>query len=388
MTEVPKVVYDRLRATPYQAAHSEADMLTAFIEQSLAPVERTSVLEHLAYCGECRELVMLSLPAMEIELAGSTIGAAAEATVVSTKRPRVPANAGMLKQAWLRFVSPTVSGYGFRWAAVAAMIAVIASVLVIHPGKVNQSTASSKNAPVIAATAPTNPALSPPSSNATSTSEMQLSKSLKNQDVTPSKRTAVAEHVPNETVATLPKTNSDASSEPMLMARNDAPAIEKAKPALQEFDTQRTQSMAQDSSGAPASAPSAFQNNRISAAKQLPAASSLAVQQGTRWTISEGVLQRSIDNGQTWQESLRPTHPLLCYAMNGKEIWTGGRTGTLFHSYDGGITWTPVEISADSEHLISDITHIDLQPTAKIIVTSGNNEEWNSFDGGQTWRKK
>jgi hypothetical protein len=333
---------------------------------------------------------MLSLPATEI--VASTIEAETEATVVSIKRPLAPTNAGMLKQVWSRLVSPTVSGYGFRWAAVAAMVAVIASVLVIHPGKVNQSTASSKTGPVITATVsatdPTNPALSPSSSNAISTSGMELSKSLKRQDVTPSKRAAVAEHVPNATVVALPKTNPDVSSEPILMARNDAPAIEKAKPALQEFDTQRTQSMAQDSSGAPASAPSAFQDNRISAAKQLPAASSLAVQQGTRWTISEGALQRSIDNGQTWQESLRPTHPLLCYAANGKEIWTGGRTGTLFHSDDGGITWTPVELPSDSQHLTSDITHIDLQPAAKITVTSGNNEEWNSFNGGQTWRKK
>ena len=74
MTEVPKIVYDRLRATErdlqgrdaLDPAHPNADLLTAFAEQALSPTEREGVFGHLALCGGCRELVALALPAEEV----------------------------------------------------------------------------------------------------------------------------------------------------------------------------------------------------------------------------------------------------------------------------------------------------------------------------------
>ncbi len=55
MSEVPKIVYDRLRTAEMQRAvvepaHPEADLLTAFAEQTLSVAERDSVLAHLALC--------------------------------------------------------------------------------------------------------------------------------------------------------------------------------------------------------------------------------------------------------------------------------------------------------------------------------------------------
>jgi Photosynthesis system II assembly factor YCF48/Putative zinc-finger len=67
MQDVPKIVRARLqRPTPATAeAHPDADLLTAFAERSLAGGERDHVLEHLARCADCRDVVALALPATE-----------------------------------------------------------------------------------------------------------------------------------------------------------------------------------------------------------------------------------------------------------------------------------------------------------------------------------
>jgi hypothetical protein len=70
MQELPKIVLDRLsedrlREDGVAEAHPEADTLTALVEHSLADSERSRVLEHIARCTDCREIVTLALPATE-----------------------------------------------------------------------------------------------------------------------------------------------------------------------------------------------------------------------------------------------------------------------------------------------------------------------------------
>jgi hypothetical protein len=75
MQEVPKIVRARLKAATASVArpdldrlgldHPDADQLTAFAERALPATERDSVLEHLARCGDCRDIVALALPAAE-----------------------------------------------------------------------------------------------------------------------------------------------------------------------------------------------------------------------------------------------------------------------------------------------------------------------------------
>jgi photosystem II stability/assembly factor-like uncharacterized protein len=138
-------------------------------------------------------------------------------------------------------------------------------------------------------------------------------------------------------------------------------------------------------------------------AKQTPGTSqALAQHDNVVWTITEGVLQRSLDSGQSWQDALRPKNPLLCYAPYGKDVWAGGQAGTLFHSVDGGLTWTQVQPSQKGQQLTSDVIRIELQgsnlqgdnqpgntarPT-QIVLSTSNNDIWSSIDGGTTWNKK
>jgi len=75
MRELPKFVVERLKVSAPAALHPDADVLTAFAERALPASERAVVSEHLARCGDCRNIVALALPATEaLESAGAVVG--------------------------------------------------------------------------------------------------------------------------------------------------------------------------------------------------------------------------------------------------------------------------------------------------------------------------
>src|SRR5215510_4991169 len=89
MPELPNLLRQRLglrtpswgdpgtvgRETPlgkgHAQTHPDADTLTAYAEQLLLQDERNRVLNHLAACGQCREVVMLSLSQIETVAQGA-----------------------------------------------------------------------------------------------------------------------------------------------------------------------------------------------------------------------------------------------------------------------------------------------------------------------------
>ena len=433
MTEVPKIVYDRLRAalpehalplrTGPELAHPDANLLTAFAEQTLSPTEREGMLAHLALCGDCRDVIALALPAADIVAALiAAEGEAVRATAVPTKAERNWLNA--TKFAW-----PSL-----RWAMVAAGIAVVASVLLLRPGKLNQSispsvnpqvaiTAPSASGPQIASSAvPSSPteqsALTAKAEKQQAKSELRLSKKLKaGQMVTPSHQAehgmllaenkkdsgpaamlspaagapafdAATSRGATETVevsAAAAAVEATSSAEGSLMARNETPAIEKAKPAppgMEVNEQQKTQA----AFVVPAPARSQSKDIMSNARLAVPASSTSA--RNITWTITAGALQRSMDSGQSWQNTLHADHPLLCYASHDNDVWAGGQAGTLFHSADSGVTWAQVQPSIKGQQLGFDVTHIDVRGPAEIVVSTSNHEIWSSADGGKTWNKK
>src|ERR1039457_2685180 len=474
MTEVPKIVYDRLRAVlPDRAgpeqAHPEADLLTAFAEQALSATERDGVLEHLALCGDCREAIALALPATDIVIAPiATETEAVRATPIRAKSKRNFLTA---------FAWPSL-----RWAALAAGVAVAASVLLMHPGKLNQATLSSVNRPVATTTPPAStpqiapspvpassvPASSIPSSSVASSSiassptdesaisvrtsartnearrhsEMRPFKKLNaGEAVTPShqaergmllaenknkpaqadKRSAapsagaVALDAPTSRRATDTVEVSGAaaavevapSADDTLMARNETPAIEKAKPALQEPALPEKETKVngqQNTQAAVVPGLARPQARTMMSAAKLASPVSQSLAHRVTWVITGGVLQRSPDSGQSWQDALRADRPLLCYASHDEDVWAGGLAGTLFHSADGGVTWVQVQPSIKAQQLSSDVTHIDVpgnvrgnvrgdvhrgvRGPAEIVLSTSTGEIWSSADGGKTWGKK
>jgi hypothetical protein len=445
MTEVPKIVHHRLRAQAESVpAHPDADLLAAFAEQALSASERESVLGHLALCGDCREVVALALPALDAVVApGVTEAAAVRATVSRTESPKPR----KLIFSWQNLAWPNL-----RWAALAAGIAVAASVLVLHPGKQNVAKSPSAAPQVSTSVPPASPAPvaeSPANQPATLArndapklkSELQSSKpsagkapapavgagsgmmladartTKKKDEGTRDNRpaapaaadralntpvthtTSEADEASGASAAAAPAPAAEASSmarnEDTLMARNEAPASEtrvmKAKPAplAVEANTIETKERQKTQAATVGGLPAKQSGNVAYAAKMASPAAQMPVRKlNATWAIVAGALQKSIDNGRTWQSAVHADHPLLCYATNDQEVWTGGQAGTIFHSSDGGATWAQVQPSVKSRTLTSDVTHIELHGAGQIALSTANGETWSSADDGKVWDKK
>jgi len=147
-----------------------------------------------------------------------------------------------------------------------------------------------------------------------------------------------------------------------------------------------------------------------------------------RWTISpSGALQRSVDQGKTWQDvnvlanaalvanftsmdsssnavmvqreekdagskSLKrqAIRPLTFRAVtaNGPEVWAGGSNAALFHSSDGGKRWARVLPSSGATFLTGDVIGLEFSDPQHGTVTSSTSEVWTTADSGQTWQKQ
>ena len=430
MIEVPKIVHDRLQTDlPAQAesakSHPEADLLTAFAEQALSTPERDVVLAHLALCENCREVVALALPAADLASASNTVGKDMDPNRVNLSGALSPHKVGLF-------------GSAMRWAAVVAAVVVVASVMLIRPGKLNGPTTVAVN-PQVATLPSTSSTVATPAESQSSrlsasddqlnndrsraasamfkkraapteraTSETLLASNRKDQSGT-SPMSLASNARPRQGAVAVPTTNEavevsgasvaaekQATDANNLLALNDSPPIEKAKPALQLPSLQEPSSQDQDAfavkqgaSEAGGAAPLAkTQNSKAFYAAKLSSATGHAFAGNSTWMIKTGILQRSLDNGLNWQEALRADHPLSCYLNRGNDIWAGGQGGTLFHSADGGLTWSRVQPSMGSLTLTSDITSIAATDASVIEVSTSTSERWTTLDGGKSWARK
>ncbi len=447
MTEVPKIVVDRLRATRPECgsegqptpepAHLDANLLAAFVEQTLSATERDGVLEHLALCKDCCEVVTLTLPD-----ANAAVAAAMD-TEVDTEAVRATATAPKSQWNWLS--SPKLAWPSLRWAALAAGVALAASVLLLHPGRRNQAMLPTANevAPTVlpapssqiasspapsssagqASISPNAASVNSDSSKTTAQSRppmklkaapplpvqsgMLLAYNNKSSSLGGKRRAAASpaassfragDSAPRSSTGTVEvpaateAVRVEPSPQPTLMARNEIPSIKKAKPPLQDGQGNELQNVPTARGGASAGASAMVQGrNALYAAKMAPSAAQ-ALAPNLTWTIKDGVLQRSLDSGQSWQSALHTDHPLLCYAHREADVWAGGQAGLLFHSTDNGLTWLRVQPSSKAQGLTSDITRIDIRGQlpgpVTIVVSTDGNDVWTSADGGKTWDKK
>ncbi|HLW83599.1 MAG TPA: zf-HC2 domain-containing protein [Candidatus Sulfotelmatobacter sp.] len=98
MPELSNIVRERLKVQRPTSPHPDPDVLTAFTERALPEPERAVVMEHLARCLDCREILALALPAT---------------VAVETAHAPLPARKG-----W--FGAPAL-----RWGVVAAGLAIL-----------------------------------------------------------------------------------------------------------------------------------------------------------------------------------------------------------------------------------------------------------------------
>lgn len=135
MQEISKsLLRQRLGARRGPQQHPDADLLTAYTEQSLPPAERAEIILHLSQCNYCREVVALSLPQLQPEQ--------------------------QVQPAWARsrFWIPA-----FRWGAAFAMVAIVATLLIEKPWKTTPSVPV-QTAQVVQPSAVVQPAAATPAS--------------------------------------------------------------------------------------------------------------------------------------------------------------------------------------------------------------------------------
>lgn len=363
MTELPNIVSRRLRSAASEAAHPDTDLLTAFAEKSLTQREQTDVLKHLAQCGDCREVVALALP---------------------EQIDAMPIKPVAGRSAWMPW--PIL-----RWGAAVACVVVVAAVG-LHFRPTSQSSAAlSSDAPIartnagaeIAATLTQAPPPTRSGLDAVSSSNPASPSLAKKQAIAPrdqfesrvktevaeQKATPTRKEADETTVLATGNAIGDKQFVPGRAKDESAPAAAKANMAL--------------IGGLP-------NRQAMASSAMIARATTIPTNVTPRWTLtSDGMLQRSLDSGRTW-ETILVAGPGTFRALtaNGFEIWVGGAKGSLYHSIDAGQHWMQVQPTSENESLSADIIDIEFTDLLHGTLTTSDEQIWFTADAGHTWQKQ
>ena len=431
MTDLPNIVRERLKAAP-AGIHPDPNLLNAFVEQALSDRERTQVLDHVARCADCRDVVSLATPPTQ-----------SAAIVAGRDTVRVP------KAPW--FSWPTL-----RWGALAACVVIVGTAVLMQRNAKMAYVApsASKEAKLEGDTLrevapldekdmvglvdkkdePKSDQLSVPPSSATRDDVAGLKKQL----VLPSSR-AKSGKLANET-GSFPAVgnNSLESSSGAFTAANRMPAPTGKPAELRNLPTAERKTIDLVTSPAPKAttqtvevegaaasvnseevvahqkdealgkAKAAAQAQFVYAAPAPAAAPSEKALASTeardnlrsellrqhadlgRWTISaDGHLQHSVDSGKTWQPvAVAEGASFRALSANGPDLWVGGPAGMLYHSTDAGGHWTQVKPIANGATLTADIAAIQFTDPQHGKITTSAGAVWLTSDAGDTWRKQ
>jgi len=383
MTDLPKIAMQRLHEKGAAAGiHPDPNLVSAFIENALSSDARVQILEHLAQCVDCREVVFLSTPDQ---------AATAPAAVSAPSR-------------WLTW--PVL-----RWgAAVAAVVVVVAAVSLhrqsggkLAPSGVIQMTdapIAKEKAPAaplaeekreVAARAEPAPVAPAPKNDSLSDADIKRADQFKKQGsrvaASPpmaQKAGAVAGSFAGERKDELDKTQTVA-----VMAAQPQAQLENAPAESSQLVPGRAKDAAAGSASGAGGGVGAGTGPRAAAAfRSHPAM--LSAMASPRWTLtSDGTLQRSIDFGRSWQTvQMGSSASFRALAANGRDIWVGGSKGALYHSTDAGQNWVHVQPVAAGQVLTDDIIGVEFPDALHGKVTTAGKETWITEDGGQTWRKQ
>lgn len=373
MPELPKIVTQRLQAKVKDLVHPDPDLITAFVENSLPQSDRNQVLEHVAHCSECREVVSLSLPQHSEGISASARPAASS---------------------WLSWPA-------LRWGALAVCVVMVgAAVMLRHESRSRpeglEIPAMNQKAAQVPASSEGNRmeaanqiAIQPPGATGNALSapaaRLHVKKAL-------AKPTTEDKQLSAQVVGELHPSVPQTGAADVSTAAEAAPSSPSA--SVDELVPGRTKDVPLESQPANAMAGIAA---RVQAKPKM-AMSAVAMNKAAypaamlvpRWTLtSDGTLQRSLDSGATWEAVSVPSQATLrALAADGLDIWVGGSNGALYHSSDAGQHWMQVRPIANGELLSADIIGVEFTDLQHGTLTTSAKETWTTSDAGQTWQKK
>jgi hypothetical protein len=413
MDHVPKIVRQRLQTVAKTSGHPDPDLLTGFAEKSLSRRERSQVLEHLGQCGDCRDVVLLAGP----------------------DRAAAAASAQPARSPWLRW--PVL-----RWGTAAACVVIVSAAVMLRHERLGTrpSLASfDRTPPVVASPKPaaegqtspegdnvaaniaaqsqqSGPELPAPSREAKRPAKLRngsggviaSSPALDGGSryaASAAAKTAPAPPSPRGTDVDQPEGSMQAQREEIEVSGTAATVntetvavTAQAGPVttdLAELVPERAKDAKEPQLKSKASSASAIvagaNNYKLSASG---ARNDLALEKtltlAPRWTLSpDGVLERSMDAGRTWETiSVPGTSALRALAAVGPDIWVGGAAGALYHSSDVGRHWAQITPAADGKPLTADIIGVTFTDAAHGKLTTANDQTWTTSDAGQSWQKK
>ena len=385
MTGLPKFVRDQMAGTPAPSSHPDANLLTAFAENTLTVKERQEVVEHLSMCADCREIIFLSQPE-----------AAAPQTILTTK-PR--------RSMWM------------AWASVAAVVVVVASAVILQHKQVTKM-----EAPVTVATTTTpappeeKPIESPASSSAdikapAAKTRVETPRRVAGLDAAKTKPTPeplLTEkdlsanearsymHAPvmvpppatNQEVIVAKATPQQASSGPEQ--RNVAGQIQQLQGPSNAANTNIATNNQTLAKAEPAPADKVAKKQRADvyhgAANGYVAAPAAAPVPSVRahWQISPaGILERAYTAGD-WAPVLAESGVKFhVVSVIGNTVWAGGEHGALYVSRDSGATWNSMAIGTAAT-----ITFVHFADDLHGSLETADGQAWKTSDGGKTWQKQ
>lgn len=357
--ELPQSAREMLARQTAADAHPSADLLNGYAEQSLTAAEKNVVANHLATCADCREIVFLASPPM-----------------VATVSP--PAAEWGTQRGWR----------AWKWmVAVSAACAIVAGVVVNrHETNKPQQVTVALTKPV-----PSDPQTKMPSNqNAAVPAAPPSGKANAVVLQAPAKE---AQHKPRPPQS--PPTNEElaraSSSTPDVAARQRqaelSNSLEVTSAAPLASADQRVPSAAPAGvSGARALNNMTFASRAGNDARYV--AKTAAAPQ-TRWRIVEGGMLERASAADDWTRVLaeQPVSFSAVDAIAG-EVWAGGNDGALFHSHDGGVTWTRVALVADSATEHGAVVSIQFSSSSQGVVKMDSGATWATSDGGQSWTKQ
>ncbi len=385
--EIPKPLRDALGRQMAGETHPSPDVLSAFAEHNLPRRENQRVMDHLAQCSDCREVVFLAGSAIEEPVrdepewmpatAVPRISPALQAKKISrTVDGAGPAHKGPL-HVWAR---------RWVWASAVAAVLVVSGVLFLrHTGFRSASmTIASKGEP---------PAVSEP--------QPVVAPGPKPQSAPPSKTTPQAKQPVAK--AMRPEANPvPVLGAPAATRASGVTSTEYSSPAKAEVASPVGDFAAKSlATGAAAPSPSAnaFVESDTQGASALlarPYAPSEAPPVAVRgllaphpqWHISaEGHLERENPAGG-WTRVLaeQPT-TFHVVSVIGNNVWAGGSGGALFHSRDGGQSWGKQPLGSPGVETDA-IVAIQFSDAMHGIISTQRGALWSTSDGGITWTKQ